>query len=194
MQYYCFSTASATQDLAIYYYPETDTFWLVDGMVAQMGASALVHLSGVPSIILGPAATGSYLYLNEGDDADGTVIDSYLDTKRFYTEFGPVSIKRCRAVTLMTVTEINASFTLGIYWDNSTFINSSYDIDVAIIGGFQLDVSQLDFGVLGGDVQAVDASVGVNMKFTKMKFRVSDSSTLASKIRGLISRGFLVAA
>ena len=205
LQFYCCSRSSNTPDTAFYYYPESDSIWVMTGAGVQMGASGMAVTSGVADVYLGSASTTGYFYKNSGDTDDGTAITAYLETKRDYTQFGPTAIKRCDILTPMglVVTGV-ASVTYSVYLDNAVTATNSWDLDwtggsTFTTGGFILGTDHLGTGTLGAPVTTgtgavpVESTIGYGRIFKKIKHRISDNNATRPKIRGFVHRGRLIA-
>ena len=199
VEFYVFSGASqTTPNIRIDYYYEEDSFWIQNGIAAQMGASGRAVASGDPRVYVGSAGpTNSYLYYQNPDVAtdDGVAIPTLVEMRRESSEYGPVALKYCKQWALFTVLAANATFQMGIYVNDAGSPNVSRSISIApVLTGFVLDTSLLDTGVLGAGTVANTKTEGIGRRFYKMKTRLSESNAVRVRIRGIVYKGHLVAA
>jgi hypothetical protein len=215
VQFFLPTGTSTTPDLRIDFYPETDALFLHDGRGVRMGASGRVTISGSSDVYMGPAASGGFLFRQDGSQDDGdliggfilgtsklgdplggiyanTPIHSWLKTKRDTTEFGQMALKRNNSLTPVIHAAGSGSVTYGVYLDNETTLTKSWTIALNR-EGFILGTSLLGSGRLGGSgTIIVEPVIGFGRRFRKMQHRIDDTTSSRNGVRGVVNRGYVV--
>ena len=161
-----------------------------------MGSSGLATVSGEARAYVGSASTTGYLFYQDPAvlTDDGTVITGYLDTKRDHAKTDSATIKRMRSSEVNAVITGNTSVTFGAYWDESVNISQTWPVTLDATEGFILGVSLLGVGILGSGAALDKEVIGINRRYGRVKFRVTDSNALRTRYRNVIHRGSIVAA
>ncbi|ANS04547.1 hypothetical protein [uncultured Mediterranean phage] len=195
-----FNTDSTTQDRRIDYFPgevgedQMGSFWVHTGAGIQMGASGIVLESGKPVWYVGSAGTSGYLYEQKGDTDDGTPIEGIMETRRETAELGMHTLKRTKQLTPQFILTGTTTATYGVYIDNDATLRKTWDITVNPIEGFVLDVDALGAGRLGAGSEGFDKSLYYNVRWRKIKHRISDTSAFRTRVRGIINEGTVLSA
>lgn len=151
--------AGTTCNLRVDFYPYYDAFYIHDGIGTQMACSGSAVVSGAENVYVSGYASSTYLFKQSGATDNGTAIASTLTTKR---EGNPMVERQIRSVVLTTDLTDIATIAIDTYQDNAT--------SATVANSYSIAAGQ------------VDTYTATNMQNKRLKHKVYDSATTASRI------------
>jgi hypothetical protein len=151
--------AATTVNLRVDFYPYYDAFYIHTGAGVTMSCSGTAVVSGAENVYVSGYASSTYLYKQSGAQDVSTAIASYFETKN---EGNPMVERSTRSTMLTTDLTSAETITVDTYPDNK----AASSVSTAITPG----------------TGKVDSYIATNLQNTRLKHKVSDSGTTATRI------------
>lgn len=195
VQMYVPKASGTAIDSSIWYFPRTDSVWVMDGAGVEMGASGAAIISGVWDVYAVSASTSGYLYKQTGEDDDSIPIEAYLETKKFDDGYGHIAIKKTHVLSPAFITNRTHTVDYGVYVDNERSLASGNKWTLQLTGSGGIIFGQATISeslIFGGGLESFEDYVGKDISYHKIKHRIADSSAYRTRVRGIFGRSTLV--
>jgi len=167
VQFYLFTGSATACNLRVDFYPYYDSFFLHTGAGVAMACSGVSTISGVENVYVSGYASSTYLYTQSGATDDGTDISSYFITKN---EGNPSVERQGRSTVVSTDLTTIATLTYECYANNASTASVSTTLTDTPVG-------------------LLDQYIATNISNTRIKHKVSDSASTATRILQLTHYG-----